>query len=649
MSGEKQSASYEHDYLIRTLGNIAHVPDYALTELVANSWDAGASEVRITIPEEEEQEIIISDDGVGLTEEMFRERWMRMAYDRIKHQGRQVEFPPERSDQKRVAFGRNGVGRHGMLCFADSYIVETSRNSTSKRFHVRTSQGKEPFLLESVEDLQTQKDHGTSLKAKLVRHLPNADAIREILSVRFIHDPTFRIFVNGREILYSDNPHLIDSQELSTENGLSVECRLYDATKSARTKQSQGVAFWVGGRLVGEPTWVVGGESIIDARTQFGKRYTIVAQADELIDEILPDWSGFQKSQRVDEVQATVATYVSDAYARISKERITETKENVFKGSLENIRTLPPSAMNEIGEFVDEIVAREPTIKAENLSLAVDTLIKLQQSKSGKRLLEKLSQFDENDYDSLDRFLDEWSLEDAWAALEELDRRIAVIEAIAVLSKRDDIDELHTLHPLVTEARWLFGPEYESSEYSSNQSLKNTVKKVFAEDIENEAFENFRKRPDLLLLKGSTLSAVALEEFDEENELTSIKEVLLIELKRGGFPIGRPEQQQAQGYIEDIIECGLIENVPKIRAFVVGHTIKKPLQSRYTVGEKDQGVIYPTTFGKLVDTANRRLLNLRSKLDERYDGLTKPRSTELRRLLEQPEQRLLTTEQLKQA
>jgi hypothetical protein len=37
---------FEEDYLVRTLGRIAHDPEVALTELVANAWDAGASSRR---------------------------------------------------------------------------------------------------------------------------------------------------------------------------------------------------------------------------------------------------------------------------------------------------------------------------------------------------------------------------------------------------------------------------------------------------------------------------------------------------------------------------------------------------------------------------------------------------------------------------
>ena len=84
---------FEEDYLIRTLGDLSHKTDVALTELVANAWDAGAFKVNITIPEERNQNLIIEDDGIGLTKEEFHARWMKLGYDRLRHQGQQVEFP----------------------------------------------------------------------------------------------------------------------------------------------------------------------------------------------------------------------------------------------------------------------------------------------------------------------------------------------------------------------------------------------------------------------------------------------------------------------------------------------------------------------------------------------------------------------------
>jgi hypothetical protein len=48
-----QGSLFEDDYLIRSLGNIVRDAEYALTELVANAWDAGATSVNIDIPTDE--------------------------------------------------------------------------------------------------------------------------------------------------------------------------------------------------------------------------------------------------------------------------------------------------------------------------------------------------------------------------------------------------------------------------------------------------------------------------------------------------------------------------------------------------------------------------------------------------------------------
>src|SRR5271166_1576058 len=141
--GKKRAASsplqgclFEEDFLLRTLGPIVRYAEVALTELVANAWDAGASEVRITIPEKYHKPLIIEDDGAGMTPSQFHEKWMTLGYDRVRHQGTSAEFPAERADWKRPAYGRNGVGRHGMLCFASNYEVRSRRDGTEATFSV---------------------------------------------------------------------------------------------------------------------------------------------------------------------------------------------------------------------------------------------------------------------------------------------------------------------------------------------------------------------------------------------------------------------------------------------------------------------------------------------------------------------------------
>ncbi len=63
---------FEEDYLLRELGPVAHVPQVALTELVANAWDAGATKVDLILPSESGGTLTVVDDGHGMTPEHWR-------------------------------------------------------------------------------------------------------------------------------------------------------------------------------------------------------------------------------------------------------------------------------------------------------------------------------------------------------------------------------------------------------------------------------------------------------------------------------------------------------------------------------------------------------------------------------------------------
>ena len=131
---DNSAVYFEENYIFRNYRSITSNNDIALTEFVANAWDAGAHNVSITIPTKLDEKIIIEDDGTGMTDEEFRARWMTLNYDRQRRQGKDVTFPEDIDSSKRIAYGRNGVGRHGMLCFADNYMVETWRDGTC---HIR--------------------------------------------------------------------------------------------------------------------------------------------------------------------------------------------------------------------------------------------------------------------------------------------------------------------------------------------------------------------------------------------------------------------------------------------------------------------------------------------------------------------------------
>ncbi|RAV02704.1 ATP-binding protein [Paenibacillus sp. YN15] len=627
---------FEEDYLLRTLGALANSPDIALTELVANAWDAGASEVSIVIPDELSEELIVTDNGTGLTPDEFKLRWMTLGYNRLKHQGSNVLFPEGNGTGFRRAFGRNGVGRHGMLCFSNEYTVETTHTSgIASKFIVSVTSGQQPFTLKHEQRI-SGKGHGTVLRAKVERNLPDPKIVRSLLSARFMQDPRFQVTVNGLSIELMQHKGLIESKMIKVNNGVTLEIVVIDSAKTAKTARQHGVAFWVGNRLVGEPSWTLGNYSI-DGRTSFAKRHTIVVKTNDLFDAVMPDWSAFRRFPIIDDVYRIVSTHIESLFKTSMKERVQETQRTVLYRHKSELSELHALGRVEVSQFIEQLTEEQPTINHDHLSAAVQAIIQLEKSRSGANLIQKLSMLSEEDVDGLNRLLDDWSVKDALVVLDEIDKRLLVIEALGRFSQDPTTEELKTLHPLVLQARWLFGPEFDSPHYTSNVSLTTAMSKLFQKKVDKDAFFNARNRPDIIILENATFSTVCSEEFEDDSPLSKMKRILIIELKRGGFAIGRDEMDQAGHYVEDLLNSGHLTGVPFINAFVVGHAIDTKVTRIRKVGDNpERGRIEATTFGQLVSTANQRLLRLKEQLDERYKGYTD--MTIVQKVLNEPSQ-----------
>jgi hypothetical protein len=457
--------------------------------------------------------------------------------------------------------------------------------------------------------------------------------VSSVLSVRFLHDPQFSVSVNGRTVPLAEHEGLVSHKTLTFDKGCTAEAYFVDSTLAARTTQYQGVAFWVGGRLVGDPGWAAHGKVFLDGRTRIAKRYTVIVKSEDLFDEVSPDWMEFKRSARVDALLNAVAGYVEDVFIQLSSDRVKDTTEAVLREHVADLRNLRPSAKIEIEEFVTSVTRTQPTIQSDSLSAAVRGVIELEKTRAGSSLIEKIARLSEEDVAGLDRLLSEWTVRDALTVLDELDRRLAVIEAIEKLSGDSKVDELHALHPLVSESRWLFGIEFDTPEYVSNVSLTTAMREIFKKRLIGGEIENPRKRADLIVLGDATISGVAAERF-EELTLPVMNAVLLVELKRGAAEITRDHVLQATNYVEDFLTSGLIEGEPHFRAFVVGHTLSQKVERRRDIGARAR--IEVATYGQLVRQASRRVFRLKERLKSRYEEVTG--SDLLNRILAEPQQ-----------
>ncbi|HEY5591780.1 MAG TPA: ATP-binding protein [Paludibacter sp.] len=615
-----QGLLFEDDYLIRTLGSLGNSPEVALTELVANAWDAGATNVDIFIPEEKGQKLTISDNGIGLTKDEFFARWMKLGYNRLKHQGEKVEFP-KGVELQRNAYGRNGVGRHGLLCFNNEYRIITHKGGVESIFTITTKSKNDPFIVKKKSFKKSTKS-GTRLEVIVEKNLPKPDQILEIISARFLHDPQFRISINKQTIQFEDLKGIVDVVTIEVQD-CTLRINLIDTVKSRKSTLYQGIAIWQGGRLVGEPSWILGKNMVLDGRSRQAKRYSIVVQTDDLSDYITEDWTGFKKSNILSDIFDAITSCVQSMFLKIAEDNIEETTAQIKKEYKSEYENLGPLAKYEFNEAIQHISVSNPTASQESISLALETVIQLEKTRSGNQLLQKILTLSADDIDGLNKLLDNWSVKDALTVLDEIDKRISVIEAIRKLSGDSTIDELHILHPLIASARWIFGPEFDSPEFSFNNQLHTTVNKVFGKNINKDAFVNPRKRPDIVVIGDSTFSFTSTVTFD--NEISSLNKILIIELKRGGYKIGRDERNQAVGYVEDIIGCGAIIGNPYINAFVVGETFSDKAQPTQTIkdgNDIERGKVQICLFSQIVDSSEKRLFSLRSKLNDRYSDIS---------------------------
>lgn len=229
-----------------------------------------------------------------------------MNYNRTKHQGKYVVFPEtmETRNKTRIAYGRNGVGRHGMLCFADKYVIKTWKEG-----------------------------NGTEISSYASRNIPNIPKIKEILSARFIYDPELNLVINGENLTLATCDGIVREEELVTKDGKKLKIAIIDSTKTAVSSQQHGVAFWVCGRLVGSPAWSYGKYQFLDARYRIAKRYTVIVQSEDIIDEVQADWMVFFDTNVMDNVYYEVRRIVLELVNNIMKEQVADLKAEIIEES----------------------------------------------------------------------------------------------------------------------------------------------------------------------------------------------------------------------------------------------------------------------------------------------------------------------------
>lgn len=610
----QQRVLFDARFLEKYAGNIISDTAVAIVELVANSWDAYATKVDITWPDRTANAgFAIKDDGKGMTRDEFFQRWSTLDYDKVAVEGDKV-FPPEdlEGHPPRKPYGRNGKGRHAAFRFGESYFVRTWRDGKEHKFEIL--RGLEPpFEIKELGSSQHAAGHGTEISTTNTGGIHmTAEEAREILGIKFLADPNFRVSIGGTTVTFDDVPgrHL-QREEAVVEGHGTAEIIVIDAYKSDKTTKQHGIAWRVQNRLVGSPGWVgFDHERILDGRTSEAKRFLFIVMADFLGDSVKADWSGFKpESAAWNATQPVVHDTIRKILSKTTAERRREAKRTVKESHLATVRKLPPASRERWTEFVDRVVDACPSISVEEVGQVAGILANLENATSKYGLLGKLHDLAPGDIDALDVILQDWTVRLAKDALDEIQGRLKLITELDQKLRDKSMDEVLDLQPLIGKSLWVFGPEYESIEFTSNKGMTTVIRQLFGSDERGTPM-----RPDFVIVPDGSVGLYSRDSYDGGGEVIGIEKLVIAEIKKVGVKIGLKEKNQPWQYVKELQQKGHVAAATEVTCFVLGSDIESGENSEVKHGPHT--TVRPLTYSTFIRRAEKRMLGLREKLAE---------------------------------
>lgn len=232
-----------------------------LSEVVANSWDADASEVNIEI---KDGLITITDDGDGMDENDINRKYLAVGYKKRDD----IKITKK---YKRNVMGRKGIGKLSLFSIADTIEIHTVKAGNKCGFKI---DGKEierkieqnkvtPYYPEPIKesDIKQSNNGTTIILTDLKKSIPNLKTyLRKRLARRFsiIGSDTFEVKINGEPIKITDRDYFHKMRYLwhfGEEGDKYIElCKLdkaefaerIDGTVEIEGGTQESVSGWIG-------------------------------------------------------------------------------------------------------------------------------------------------------------------------------------------------------------------------------------------------------------------------------------------------------------------------------------------------------------------------------------------------------------------
>ena len=511
-----------------------------ITELVANCWDANATKVAISIPETpispSNSEIVIADDGIGMSDQDIRERYLVVGRDRREQEGKDQTPEPFR----RKVMGRKGIGKFSAFGIATEIEMESIKDGNASRFKMNYDQmlsaGPERSIAFPPLDPSGAVSEGTLITLRHITKFHNTRIplahLRRRLARRFAiigGDHQFEVSINNTPISVEDRdlkrllerdkdnqPYIwnYNQEEIKPETGWTVSGWIgaLRRTNPASDDIERGIALLARGKMVQEPFVF---EAVVGQ--QFALSYLIGELHVDFVDEN-EDTVGTSRNTLVWDTEPNKAL---KEWGKTQVNRIA--RQWAAKRKLDNIHKLEANPIYQsfrqrsqdnqdvrgfrlADRLIRQAIGQNPEATAEDIEPIVQNSLDFLEFSAFEEIAEELAEARITDVAQLLHLFSEWQIIEAKELARVTYGRIKTIEKLQNLVDNNAL-EVPTLHQFLKEFPWVINPKWTLVDDEVRYS--ELLKKKFPE--EHNIPESDRRIDFLCIREGKDLIAVEIK------------------------------------------------------------------------------------------------------------------------------------------
>lgn len=523
-------------------------------ELVANAWDADATRVEITIPEgalTDMSEIIVSDDGTGMSDSQVRNAYLIVGRDR-----REAEAKDESGGGRRL-MGRKGIGKFCGFGIAEEIEIESVRDSETSRFIMNYEKLKKAASEREITfeplDATGNVQQGTRVMLRGIKKYRTRSIsipqLRRGLARRFsviAPEHNFEVVVNSepikpeerdlRRLLGLDSEgeqYLWEYQdvEIQQETGWIVSGWIgaLDRTNELEDGIQRGIVVMARGKLVQEPF-------VFDATV--GQQYALSYLIGELHAEFVDADQDTIATTRNSLVWDTEANAAFKEWGRREVNRIARewaekrqrdneaalaTNPKYVKFKAEAMAIGNTRAIKVADKLVREVIKKDVVASEASQDEVIDLATDFLRFDAFWELAEEVTDADVGDPAQIMRLFREWEIVEAKEMARVTHGRIATIAKLQTLIDEDAL-EVPTLHNFLKEFPWVLDPRWNLI------ADEETYSKLLREKYPEADIPEQDRRIDFLCVRES-------------------EQLVVVEIKRPGTRAGLKELNQIEEYV----------------------------------------------------------------------------------------------------